>query len=194
MPPRLPGWVWNGERMVADDTPEGGLARGMVVLGGCRLRPECTRHVRLDLEQLSHRGLGRAPLAEVRRRYECHRLPHCEMSWIETYPEGVPLQAYVGDREVWLSVTCEACRASQVVTFERMIRALVASRRGDGNTGVRVIAQRLRRPCKACGALRWRVEVEREQASGAGPPRPVQRPKPEVERGVQPLQHDQRAG
>ena len=168
MPPRLPGWVWNGDRMAADDTPEGSLARGMVVIGGCRLRPECTRQVRLDLEQLSYRGLGRAPLAEVRRRYECHRLPRCEMSWIETYPEGVPLQAYVGDKAVWLSVTCEACRASQVFTFERMIQALVASQRGDGNTGVRVIAERLRKPCKTCGAVRWRVEVEEGTGTRGG--------------------------
>ena len=73
-------------------------------------------------------------------------------------------------------------------------RAAGPSLRGNGHARVWAIAERLTMLCKACGPLRWRVEVEREQASGAGPLRPVQRPEPEVRRGVQPLQHDEGAG
>ncbi len=179
MPPQLAGWLWNGERLVSDDTVEGALARGMIVMGGCRLRPECTRHVRLDLENLAYHGSAREPLPAVRGRYGCGRLPACEMSWIETYPSGAPLQAFVGDPNAWLAVKCEACSASQPFTFERMIRSLQAAGRGDGNTGVRVVAERLRRPCKDCAAVRWRVDVVREHAPGAGTTTELQRPAPE---------------
>ena len=178
MPPRLPGWCWNGERLVMDDSPEGALARRMVCFGGCRLHPECTRRVALELGQLIGQGLGRAPLQEVRHRYECSRRPHCGMSWADSYPEGVPLQAYAGDPDVWLSVTCEACKASQLFTPERVIQALELSGRGDGNTGVRVLAGAMRRPCTSCRATRWRVELERVPAPGRGLTSEPARPKP----------------
>ncbi len=170
MPPSLPGWLWNGERLVMDDSVEGALARGMVTHGGCRLHPECTRRVQLEWVQLIGCGLGRASIHEVHGLYECRRRPHCRMNWADTYPQGVPLQAYVGDLEVWLLVTCGGCGAAQTLTVERMIKALVLSGRGDGNTGVRVLAKTLQRPCRICKASKWRVEVERAPAPGQGPP------------------------
>ena len=176
MPSQLAGWLWNGERLVADDTVEGAIWRGMTVVGACRLRPECTRQVRLDLEHLHYNGHAREPLPELRRRYECGRLPRCELSWIESHPSGAPLQCFAGDPNAWLSVVCEGCGAAFPVTFEHMIRALVASGRGDGNTGVRTVGQLLKRPCKDCGGQRWKVDIIREHAPGSGSNTPLRRP------------------
>ena len=176
MVPRLAGWLWNGERLVVDDTVEGAIARGLTVVGACRLRPECTRSVRLDLEWLAYHGHAREPLPALRRRYECERLPRCELTWIESHPAGAPLQCFVGDPNAWLSVQCEKCGAARPFTFERMIRALEAAGRGDGNTSVRAVGERLRRPCTDCRGVRWRVEIVREHAPGSGSNKPLQRP------------------
>ena len=176
MPPQLAGWLWNGSRLVADDTVEGAIARGLTVVGACRLRPECTRSVRLDLEWLAYNGHAREPLHDVRCRYEGLRLPRCEMTWIESRPAGAPLQCFVADPNTWLSVQCEGCGVARPFTFERMIRALETARRGDGNTSVRAVGERLRRPCKDCGGVRWRVEIVREHAPGAGSNKLLQRP------------------
>ena len=136
-----------------------------------RLRPECTRSVRLDLEWLAYHGHAREPLPALRHRCECLRLPRCELTWIESHPAGAPLQCFVGDPNTWLSVLCEGCGAARPFTFERMIRALQAAGRGDGNTSVRDVGERLKRPCKDCPGVRWRVEIVREHALGRARPR-----------------------
>ncbi len=183
VPPPLPGWLWNGEQLVADDSVEGALHRGLAVVGACRLRPECTRSVRLDLEYLAYHGAARERLPIVRRRYECGRLPKCELNWIESHPAGAPLQAFADDPNTWLVVKCATCGAAQSYTFERMIRALVAAGRGGGNTSVRAVGERLRQPCKDCRGVRWLVEIVREHAPGSGATTLLQRPNERGRRG-----------
>lgn len=90
---------------------------------------------------------------------------------------GAPLQCFVGDPNTWLSVQCEGCGAARPFTFERMIHALQVAGRGDGNTSVRAVGERLKRPCRDCRGVRWRVEIVREHAPGSGSNKPLQRPK-----------------
>ena len=177
MLPHLPGWLWNGERLVTDDTVEGALARRMTVSGTCRLHAECTRRVTLDLHYLADHGFSCTPLDEVRRRYDHLRSPRCEMAWITTYPASIPLQCFLRDN-AWLVVTCKGCNAAQAFTFARMIRALERSGRGNGNTSVLKVAEVLREPCRTRQRAYWSVEIQREPASGTGalPSRKALRP------------------
>ncbi len=158
--PSLAGWLWNGERLVVDDTVDGYLVRGPVVSGQCR-NLECNRRITVDLQGLSSMGWGKLPLAEVRDFFRCYRKPRCDVTWIETYPEGVPLQHFVHDGEsLGLAVICDGCGHRKVFEAQSLIDKLVRSGLGDGNTGVRKLTKVIRGAC-ACGKRKWRVDVVR---------------------------------
>lgn len=174
--PYLPGWLWNGERLVQDDTVEGCIARGAAYNASCR-NAECSRRLKLELEAWLSLGYGRAPIQEVQGLYPCRRKPKCDLFWNETYPKGVPLQAYVGDKDLEIGVMCGACGLAKRYTPARLIAQFDRSGRGDGNTGINEAAQRIRGACK-CGVRKWSVDVirpdpikvlrERNGVQGAG--------------------------
>ena len=168
MPPSLPGWIWNGARLVSDDTVGGAVARGMAVGAACRLYPECTRRVTLDLRALVGLGLGRMPIHEIRKLFECGRRPSCGLSWSDTYSKGAPLQGYVGDQTVTFTVRCAACGASRTYDVEQIIGGLRRTGRGDGNTGVLVAARHFQRSCRLCGDRRWELNLSRPPPAGTG--------------------------
>ncbi len=157
-PPSLPGWLWNGQRLVHDDTVDGCASRGAAYLGSCK-NTECSRRVKLDFMELSARGYGRTPIHEAQDRYRCYRRPVCDLFWVETYPRGVPLQAYVGD-QVELEISCDACRLAKRFRPIQLIERFRSTELGDGNTGIMEAAKRIRGRCR-CGAQKWRMGVIR---------------------------------
>ena len=78
-------------------------------------------------------GYGKLHIQEVRARYECQRKPECGLRWSETYPMGLPLQLYVGDKDVELEVCCDGCKFARTYKAEALIRQFQLSGTGDGN-------------------------------------------------------------
>lgn len=64
-PAALPGWLWNGERLVVDGSVDGLLARRVDLHGRCR-NDECSRQVVIDLHGWSVIGYGRAQVQETK--------------------------------------------------------------------------------------------------------------------------------
>ncbi len=157
----LAGWLWNGERLVPDDSVSGCLHRGMELTGRC-WGGDCTRRLTVDLHAWSSMGYSKMHIQELRGHYECRRQPECGLRWSETYPKGLPLQLYVGDAGVELQVQCDACKFAKAYDALALIRRLSLSGLGDGNLGVNVAGRAIRGQCSHCGARKWAVRAVRE--------------------------------
>ncbi len=166
-----PGWTVELTapfRIRAVPTLAGALLRGQVLLFRCR-RSGCGRRVQPDLEELTRGGFGHLSTGELGAQLTCSHPLGCRLSlFSETYPDGVPLIAYVQQPEILIAVRCKGCGHAVTGTAVHTITRLRRARRGDGSTGVLALASRVRGPCRKCGEREFEAEVIRPAASGAG--------------------------
>lgn len=157
----VPGWqvALGPERLVADATLLGALQRAQILVYRCE-RPDCGRRVQPDLDGLVRGGHGHLKPIELQRALACSHPLGCGLKlFSETYPQGVPLVAYLRDREAMVSVTCATCRHAVTRTVSETIDRLKAARRGDGSTGILELAGRIRGPCRRCGGMTFTTTV-----------------------------------
>ena len=70
--------------------------------------------------------------------------------------QGVPLIAYATHApETRVEVACCACLLTIAYSPIEMIQRLLKSGRGDGNSGVHTLAERIRGPCRRCGGRQF---------------------------------------
>lgn len=159
----VPGWhvAFAPERLIANPTLLGALQRSQIVVYRCE-RPDCGRRVQPDLEALVRGGYGHLSPMELRDTLVCRHPLGCGLKlFSETYPQGVPLVAYLRDTDVMVCVTCGRCRHAVSRTVSDTIDRLVAARRGDGSTGILELAGRIRGPCRRCGGMSFTATVVR---------------------------------
>jgi hypothetical protein len=157
----VPGWhvELGPERLVADATLLGALQRSQMLVYRCE-RPDCGRRVQPDLEALVRGGHGHLKAMELRSALGCGHPLGCGLKlFSETYPQGVPLVAYLRDPDAMVSVSCIGCRHAVTRTVPDTIDRLKTARRGDGSTGVLELAGRIRGPCRRCGCRRFTTTV-----------------------------------
>jgi hypothetical protein len=167
----VPGWTVELTppfRIREVPTLAGAQLRGQVLLFRCR-RSGCGRRVQPDLEELTRGGFGHLSTGELGAQLTCSHPLGCRLSlFSETYPDGVPLIAYVQQPEILIAVRCKGCGHAVTGTAADTITRLRRARRGDGSTGVLALASRVRGPCRKCGERVFEVEVIRPAAYGAG--------------------------
>jgi len=149
-------------------TLAGARLRAEVLLFRCR-RSDCGRRVQPDLEALVRGGFGHLSPGELGAELRCRHPLGCGLSlFSQTYPDGVPLIAYVQEPEVLIAVICTGCRHAVTRDAAATIARLRASRRGDGATGIAVLGSRVRGPCRKCGGRAFVAKVIRPPAPGSG--------------------------
>jgi hypothetical protein len=163
-----PGWEVVGDRVREIRTPNGYLSRGEQLTGRCR-SPECSRTVRVDLLRLKSLGFGDNDMVEVQKTYRC-QAGRCDLDFHSTYPEGVPLQTFVGT-EVKILVRCGSttCDVSRVYEPLQLIGMLQRKGTGDGNTSVLKVHTKVRGKCPRCGLVYWKSELLKPRAPHSGP-------------------------
>ena len=114
---RIDGRV--GGRLEPLATVEGLFARGGQLVARCQTA-ECRRHLQVDLQDWIRHGFGNLSLATLQAAYRCSRVG-CRLSFgSEQYPNGVPLQFYVGTEDR-LEVTCRGWGKGRRFTAEALI-------------------------------------------------------------------------
>lgn len=157
----VPGWhvELGPERLVADPTLLGALQRSQVLVYRCE-RPDCGRRVQPDLEAIVRGGHGHLKPIELQAALVCGHPLGCGLKlFSETYPQGVPLVAYLRDADAMVAVTCSGCRHMVTRTVSDTIDRLKAARRGDGSTGILELAGRIRGPCRRCRGMSFTTTV-----------------------------------
>lgn len=157
----VPGWrlELSPERIVPTPDLLGALQRGQKLLYRCE-RPDCGRRVEPDLDGLVRAGHGHQTPGWLTHLLQCRHPLGCRLKLsAETYPQGVPLVGYLGDPEALIALRCEGCGLTLTRGVEETIARLIATRRGNGATGVLELGQRVRGPCRKCRGRRFASAV-----------------------------------
>lgn len=157
----VPGWrlQLSPDRIVPVPDLRGALQRGQRLLFRCE-RPDCGRRVEPDLEAIMRAGHGHHASGWLLELLQCRHPLGCRLKLsAETYPQGVPLVAYLGDPAALISLKCEGCGLTLTRGVEDTLDRLIAARRGDGSTGVLELGTRVRGPCRQCRGRRFSSAV-----------------------------------
>lgn len=76
----------------------------------------------------------------------------------------MPLVGYLCDPGALIALRCEGCGPTLTRGVEETIARLIATRRGNGATGVLELGQRVRGPCRKCQGRRFASAVVWAQA------------------------------
>ena len=154
------GWLIDSAGRANEvSTPFGLLARKAVLHGGCSRHPTCSRRVVFDARAWCEQGMGEMPIFELQRSYACG-LVGCQMRWRqESYPDGLPLAAFLHRPEASVSVACLSCqrpgRRFAIADFIAQISA--AGTGGLATSTTTLSAAIIRGDCPRCGRREWAV-------------------------------------
>lgn len=157
----VPGWrlQLSPERLVPVPDLQGAYQRGQRLLFRCE-RPDCGRRVEPDLEAIVRAGHGHHVPGWLLELLQCRHPLGCRLKLsAETYPQGVPLIAYLCDPAAMIVLKCEGCGLTLTRGVEETLDRLIAARRGDGSTGVLELGKRVRGPCRQCRGRRFASAV-----------------------------------
>ncbi|PWG03490.1 hypothetical protein [Sphingosinicella humi] len=164
----VPGWQISSDnlRVVAVATVLGFYQRGQEMLLKCGRR-DCHRRVEIDFRAAVQAGRGDQPPQHLIQALRCGHWDGCKLEEVSAiYPKGVPLVAYLNDKDVLIAIACEQCPARVLLPPRAIIERLKQARRGDGSTGILELGRRIRGPCRRCGGREFRSEVLPPKAPG----------------------------
>lgn len=151
----------NGWQLSADLSYEevptilGAWQRKQTATSHCR-SPECSRRCDIDLRAAIDAGLAQERVIELVRHLRCSHWRGCAIKPPQlTYPRGVPLIAYITDRNALVEISCAKCSDRHAMPPRRVIDKLVQTQKGNSATGVNDIGSRIRGPCRKCGARQF---------------------------------------
>lgn len=166
----VPGWQINPSdfRVIATMTVLGFHQRGQEMLLKCRRR-DCHRRVEIDFRAAIQAGRGGQSPQRLLHELRCGHWDGCKLEEVSaTYPNGVPLVAYLNDKDVLIAILCEQCPARLLLPPTAVIERLRQAGRGDGSTGVLELGRKIRGPCRQCGGQKFRSELISAKARGSG--------------------------
>lgn len=166
----VPGWQISpdGLRVVTVATVLGFYQRGQEMLLKCRRR-DCHRRVEIDFRAAIQAGRGNQSPRHLIHDLRCGHWDGCSLEEVSAiYPNGVPLVAYLNDKDMLIAIACEQCPARLLLPPRAVIERLKQAGRGDGSTGILELGRRVRGPCRRCGGRKFRSEVVSPKAPGTG--------------------------
>ncbi|RYF88612.1 MAG: hypothetical protein EON95_20075 [Caulobacteraceae bacterium] len=141
-----------------DPTLKGYMDRNQPVYGKC-IGKDCQRKASLDMRELLRLTGPNLHLSKIADYMRCARLEGCRFTFTSLEPRcTIPLERYLGHRNVRLRLRCGRCQAFTHRPVEAVIAWLETSGRGSKRTLIDDVQRMLEAKC-GCGSRRWTIEV-----------------------------------